>query len=146
MDVHDVLKVKGDKVVSIGPDATVGALSRLLTDRNIGVVVVTAGDSNVVGIVSERDVIRGVGSRGEGVSALKVEALMTRDVVTCQLHDSLDAVLGVMTSRRVRHLPVMDGGRLCGFITMGDVLKFLWQEAKLEDDACRAYVSGVGYH
>ena len=146
MLVRDVLKVKGNEVVSVRSNTTIAALSRLLTERNIGVVVVSGENSQLVGIISERDIIRGLGNHGANSAAMTADALMTRDVVTCPIEDSLDEVLELMNRRRVRHLPVMDGSKLGGFITMGDVLKYLWQEAKLEDAACQAYVVGVGYH
>lgn len=146
MLVRDVLKAKGSDVVSVRPDAMVAEVSRLLTEKNISVVVVLGNNSRLVGILSERDIIRSVGSHGANSAAMAADTLMTRDVVTCRLDDSLDDVLALMNRRGVRHLPVVDDGKLCGFITMGDVLKYLWQETKLSDDACRAYVAGVGYH
>ncbi len=146
MLVRDVLKVKGNEAVSVRPNTTIAALSRLLTERNLGVVVVSGENSQLAGIISERDIIRGLGNHEAKSAAMTADALMTRDVVTCRIEDSLDEVLELMNRRRVRHLPVMDGSKLGGFITMGDVLKYLWQEAKLEDTACQAYVAGVGYH
>ena len=99
----------------------------------------------VVGIISVRDVVRAVAESGAGAAARPVSELMSREVISCSPGDGLHKVMEVMNAHDVRHLPVLEDGRLAGFVSIGDLLKSLWREAKVDEDAMRAYVAGVGY-
>jgi CBS domain-containing protein len=143
MHVVAVLKRKGTDIVSIRPDEAVAAVARMLAERRIGAaLVVDAG--RPVGILSERDIVRGVAGQGSAVLQQPVSSLMTRDLVTCQPTDTMAHVMAVMTERRVRHLPVMDGERLIGLISIGDVVKARLDDAELEVESLRGYVAGIG--
>lgn len=129
--IADVLRAKGADVVTVPPDTTVDRLLAELTKHNIGaVVVLDAG--RVVGIVSERDVVRHLQARGPAVLAAPVSELMSGQVVTCAPGDSLHSLMATMTERRFRHLPVVDNGRLVGIVSIGDVVKN--RLAQLEHD------------
>ncbi len=145
MFVRDILKLKGGDVVKTGPQEPVVALARALTERRIGAVVVCDESDRMVGIISERDLMRGVAEHDGKVSDLAVAALMTRDVITCAPDDTLPKIMSVMTAKRVRHLPVLDDGRLAGLISIGDVMKYRLEETLLDDEAMRDYISGRLY-
>ncbi len=121
MNVASILAKKGGHVVTIEPGAAVRDAVRLMAQHNIGGIVVVDGPKPI-GILTERDVMREA-ARDEQVFDRRVEAVMTRDVVIGTPADALMAVAHVMTERRFRHLPVMDGGALIGIVTIGDVLK-----------------------
>jgi CBS domain-containing protein len=111
--------------------------------ERIGALIVTGpGDERIVGIISERDIVRGMAEHGVAVLNMRVSGLMTYAVKTCAPHDSLKHVMVVMTLGRIRHLPVVDGSRLCGMVSIGDVVKNRLQEMELEvnvlRDACLA--------
>lgn len=139
MHVQAILGDKGSNVVSIRPDATILEACRLLTEHRIGAVLVLDGGS-VAGVFSERDLVRAVAEQGSSCLDVALSTVMTRNVVTCQPTDSLDDVMAVMTARRIRHLPVLDAGRLVGIISIGDVVKHRLDEAALEVDSLREYV------
>ena len=122
MNIASVLARKGPKVVTVRPEQTVRQALRLLSDHNIGALVVVDAQSRPVGILSERDIVR-EGARNERVFDETVAALMTRDVIVGTPADDLAAVGVTMTERRIRHLPVVDGGRLVGMVSIGDVVK-----------------------
>jgi CBS domain-containing protein len=140
MHVRNILDTKGNRVTTIRPEATIGATSRLLAEQRIGAALVTDGTDKIVGILSERDIVGGLARHGAAVAELTVADLMTRDVLTCNPSDTLADIMGVMTARRVRHLPVLDDGRLAGIISIGDVVKYRLDETKLEVDSLRDYV------
>ena len=144
MHVAEILKTKGTHVVTTGSEGTIAATARLLTSEKIGAVVVTESPDKVIGILSERDIIRGIAEFGAKALGMKVGDLMTSDVVTCKLEDNLNAVMAVMTTRRIRHLPVMEEGELRGIISIGDVVKYRLEEAQMEVNALRDYVLGAG--
>lgn len=145
MFVRDILKLKGDDVVRTSADRPVVELARALTDRHIGAILVCDESGRMVGIISERDVMRGVAEHDGKVSDLTVSALMTHDVITCAPDDTLPKIMSVMTAKRVRHLPVLDDGRLAGLISIGDVMKYRLEETLLDDEAMRDYISGRLY-
>ncbi len=122
MTITTVLASKGDKVVTIRPEQTIREAVALLAEHNIGAVVVTAGEGRPAGIVSERDVVRTL-ARDESVLDWPVSRIMTRDVIVGSPGDDLTTVGRTMTERRIRHLPVMDGERLVGIVSIGDIVK-----------------------
>jgi CBS domain-containing protein len=132
MRVRDVLGHKGHDVVTVRPDATCRDLLALLARHNIGAVVVSSDGITVAGIVSERDVVRHLNERGAAVLDEPVSALATLLVATCGPDDPLDELRETMTTRRVRHIPVISDGRLIGIVSIGDVVKSTISE--LEDE------------
>jgi CBS domain-containing protein len=119
--IADLLKHKGSAVVTIGSRRPVSELIRLLGEHRIGGVVVVDDDA-IVGIVSERDVVRGLGREGAGIVDGSVASIMTTAVISCRPSDTLDEIAATMTERRIRHMPVVADGRLAGIVTIGDVV------------------------
>jgi CBS domain-containing protein len=119
---------------------TVGDAAKLLDQRRIGALVVVDDQRRLAGILSERDIVRALSRHGTAVLDMQVGQLMTVDVLTCTPDDSLDSLMSTMTSNRIRHLPVLDGGRLAGIITIGDVVKARLDETTMQVDSLREYV------
>ncbi len=124
MKIEDVIRNKGAEVVTIGTAATVADLVELLSRRNIGAVVVSADGQSVDGIVSERDVVRHLAADGAAVLSRTVAEIMTSPVVTATREDGLGATAHTMTYSRLRHLPVVEDGRLVAIVSLGDVVKY----------------------
>lgn len=141
MNVATILKHKGGRVVSIHADETLAEAARLLSREGIGAVLVRDPHGKVVGIISERDVVRQVAQSGEHALKTTVGQCMTRDVVFCTPTDSIDRVMAMMTERRFRHLPVMDRSELVGIISIGDVVKNRIAETEMEAQALRQYIA-----
>jgi CBS domain-containing protein len=142
MNVAGILRVKGASVVTIRSDATVGNLVRGLREERIGAMVVSEDGRSVLGIISERDVVRGLADRGPRILEAPVADLMTREVVTCDPGDTVKQVMAEMTRRRIRHLPVVKDGALCGIISIGDVVKNRLEEMETETNVLReAYLA-----
>ncbi len=127
-------------MVTTGPDETVGATARLMNGRRIGAVVVVDGDDTVIGIISERDVVRGIASKGDAILNTPVRALMTTDVVACTTGETIAGLMKTMTDHRFRHMPVIEDGVLRGMISIGDVVKHRLEETEMEAQALRDYV------
>jgi CBS domain-containing protein len=121
-NVRQLLSAKGDQVYSIGPDQKVVEALRLMAERDIGALVVLEHD-RIVGILSERDYARKVILHGKSSHDIPVREIMTTDVVTVHPSRTVDECMGLVTSRRVRHLPVCDGDRLVGLVSIGDLVK-----------------------
>ncbi|MFN4355058.1 CBS domain-containing protein [Parvibaculum sp.] len=140
MNVATILKAKGSDVATVNPGITLSEAAMLLTERGIGAVVVME-DRRVLGIVSERDIVRAV-ARG-GAEALKapVRDVMTTRVITCSLNDSVDELMDSMTEGRFRHLPVIENGELAGIVSIGDVVKHRIAETVMETEALRLYIA-----
>ncbi len=140
MHISDILNAKGTEVIATGPAETVAATARLLNYQRIGAVLVRDAKDNVVGVISERDIIRGIAVNGARALDMEVRELMTREVVSCKPTDTISEVMRVMTTRRFRHLPVMEDGTLKGMISVGDVVKYRLDESELETRVLRDYV------
>ncbi len=140
MHVADILKVKGTDVVTIVPDRTVAATARLLNVKGIGAVLVCDPNGKVVGVISERDIIRGIAVNGERALDMQVRDLMTREVIACKPTDTIAEVMKMMTMRRFRHMPVIEDGELKGIISIGDVVKNRIEETEMETRVLRDYV------
>jgi CBS domain-containing protein len=140
MRISDVLRNKGAAVVTINPDATVKELLAGLAEHNIGAMVVV-GAEGVVGIVSERDVVRRLHTDGVGVLARPVSKIMTPAVVTCTRADTVDNLTVMMTENRVRHVPVIENGRLAGIVSIGDVVKTRMEELEAEHAQLQSYIT-----
>ena len=141
MLVATILQGKGKSVHSIAPDRPVGEAVAELAERRIGALVVSADGADVAGIVSERDIVRGLAECGAALLDQPVESLMTRDVLTCSPDDTGRGILGYMTERRIRHVPVVENGRLSGMVSIGDVVKSRLDEIMHEAEALREYIS-----
>ncbi len=140
MRIHQVLAGKASHdVVTVKPDATVRDLIALLAEHNIGALVVSVDGSSVDGIVSERDVVRRLHA-DEGVLESPVSAIMSVDVQTCEGDATVNDLMHVMTERRFRHIPVVDGSKLTGIISIGDVVKHRMSELQFERDQLDSYV------
>lgn len=122
MNIASILATKGGRVITIRPEQSVGEAVRLLASHNIGALVVVDQALTPVGILSERDIVRAA-ARSEQAFGQRVSEIMTRDVITGLPHDDLLSVANTMTDRRIRHLPVVDGGRLVGIVSIGDLVK-----------------------
>jgi CBS domain-containing protein len=129
-------------VISTRPGATIAEVARLLKEKRIGAVVVLEADGRLAGIISERDLARGLAEHGGGLLDLQVAALMTKAVVTCAPEDDIRTLMQRMTDRRVRHLPVIKDGRLSGIISIGDVVKHRLQELEAETHMLQEYIHG----
>jgi CBS domain-containing protein len=143
MNVETILRTKGRAVATIRPDETVGAVVDTLISRNVGALVVSEDGESVDGIISERDIVHGLAARGAALLALKVAEVMTRPVVTCNPSDSVDQLMAEMTNRRIRHFPVVQDGRLCGIVSIGDVVKNRLDEVEYEARALRSFIAGA---
>ena len=143
MNVNDILKAKGREVATVAPDATVTEAVRLLHRRGIGALVVTADANRLDGILSERDIVHALAARGAAVLDMRVSELMTRRVVTCAPNDTIAELMGEMTRRRIRHLPVVDRGRLAGLVSIGDVVKNRLDEIESEAQSLKTYIAGA---
>lgn len=129
-----------DDVVQVSPHITVRELASLLTERRIGAVPVMDGN-RVVGIMSERDIVRVIAEGGQAALDWPVERVMTRQPITVSRDTSLLSGLSLMTRRRIRHLPVIDGERMVGFISIGDLVKARIDRIEAEAEAMRTYIS-----
>ena len=142
MLVSQILGQKGAMdVVTIAPDALVAEAARLLSEKRIGAVVVSE-DARPLGILSERDIVRELGRRGESSLKDSVSDLMTRNLISCVPDDLADSVLVKMTEGRFRHMPVMDGDRMVGLISIGDVVKARLSELSMEKSALEDMIKG----
>ena len=141
MTVKAILKQKGDRVVAVRPDDTVGSVCSILDKEGIGAVLVRDADQRVIGVVSERDVVRSIARLGRDMLDHTVSSIMTRDVHFCSPEDSVDQVMAQMTDRRIRHLPVLKRGKLVGMISIGDVVKQRIADHEMEAEAMKAYIA-----
>lgn len=141
MRIRDILSGKGAEVVVIEPGASVADLVALLAEHNLGAVVVAADGRTVDGIVSERDVVRHLVA-GPQVLTASVADIMTPDVHTCRPDDTVQSLAATMTRERIRHLPVVEDGRLSGIVSIGDVVKSHIGELEFERDQLEGYLSG----
>ncbi len=139
--VRDLLKVKGSTVWSIAPDATVLEALMLMSDRNIGAIVVLAGEE-MIGIFSERDYARKVELEGRTARTTTVREIMTRRVVTVHPEQTVEDCMALMTEHRLRHLPVMQHERLLGLISIGDVVKAIISEQEFMIGQLETYIMG----
>jgi len=139
--VADVLTLKGSEVVTVTPDQSIDTASRILAQKKIGALPVLDERRRLVGIISERDIIRGLALHGNTVLFLAISELMTREVKTCRPEEPIVGLMETMTNRRIRHLPVLIGDHLCGIISIGDVVKQRLTEAQLELEQLRSYIA-----
>jgi CBS domain-containing protein len=142
MRVREILQSKGRSVVTIGPDANIGEAIRVLVERNIGALVVE-NDGRILGILTERDLLRAAAEDLSRLADARVADLMTRSVITGTGDAEIDAVMHVMSERRIRHLPIVEDGRIAGMISIGDVINALRVHSESENRYLHAYITGV---
>ena len=142
MLIAQILAGKSPDVVTTRPDATIAEVAKLLKAKRIGAVVVTDADGGLCGIISERDLARGLADHGADLLTLRVGDLITREVSTCSPDDGIDQLMQQMTEGRFRHLPVVADGRMIGIISIGDVVKHRLQELEQEAHMLHDYISG----
>ena len=143
MRISDILRSKGSDVVTVSPDRTVLDVVQTLVDHNIGAVVVVEG-GRPVGIVSERDILNLTARGPEQLAGTRAGSVMSRELVTSVLDDDLDRVMHLMTDNRVRHLPILEHGRLVGIVSIGDVVDKLRSEVEETNRHLMSYISGNG--
>jgi CBS domain-containing protein len=142
MQVKHILGDKGSDVVGIALSASVADAAALLAERRIGALVVHDDKGGLAGILSERDLVRALARDDAAALDHKVSKYLTREVVTCHLNDTIENLMEMMTNGRFRHVPVLDGeGRLCGLISIGDVVKSRIAETVREAEELRDYIS-----
>lgn len=143
MKIQDILRYKGNKVQVIDEKQPVSEALRVLVTMKIGaLVVINRRTSQVTGIISERDIIRGCHRHEGKVSQVPVSELMTREVITCSPEDDIHQIMATMTESRIRHLPVLDDGYLKGIVSIGDVVKVLMSETERENQSLKEYLYG----
>ena len=143
MHVRDVLMGKGNRVITIEADATVSEAIARLVENNIGSLPVLDGQGQLVGVLSERDVLRGLHDRGEGFAQAKVVDVMTCNPETCELASDVSDVMGKMSKRRIAKVPVLDRSELVGIVSVGDVIKVMYEKVKSENDHLMTYIHGT---
>lgn len=144
MKVQELLKRQTGKLVTCRSRDSIATAANLMADKRIGALPVQDDAGALVGILSERDIARGVGDKGAGLASLSVGDLMTRDVVSCKPEDSLKEAMSVMSRHHIRHLLVLQGGALTGVISQRDVLNAILQETQLEVNVLRDYARAKG--
>lgn len=143
MQVQQILKSKPETgVATIQPGSSVSDAATLLSQKRIGSLVVSSTGSDVIGILSERDIVRELGKRGATCMSDKVDDLMTSTIVTCTPDDDTSGVLSKMTEGRFRHMPVMEGNVMVGLISIGDVVKARLAQLSMEKDALEGMIMG----
>lgn len=144
MQVHQILRAKPKTdIFTVAPGSSVADAARLLAERRIGAVVVSADGKVPLGILSERDIVRDLGRRGAACLSDTVDSLMTRNLISCGPKDSADSVLEKMTAGRFRHMPVMEGDHMIGIISIGDVVAARISELAMEKDALEGMIMGT---
>lgn len=141
MNVASVLKAKGRAVATARPETTLKDIAIQLSHKRIGAIVVVDDRDEVIGIISERDLVRAVAAGDQEILASPVSESMTRDVVSCGEERTIDELMEMMTKGRFRHIPVVDGGKLIGIVSIGDVVKNHIAEVEMEVSAMRDYLS-----
>ena len=145
MHVNEILARKGREVATIGPTDTIGTAADVLAEKRFGALVVSTGDGRIEGIISERDLVRGLSQFPETVREQPVSSVMTSPVRTCGGGDKIGELMEQMTEHRIRHLPVEEDGKLVGMISIGDVVKVRVNELEEEARHLEGYISGAGY-
>ena len=140
MHVKNILSAKGGNVVSIEPTATLETAVRTLAENKIGAWLVLGPDRRVIGILSERDIVRVLAQHGASVLAQPLSQVMTRKVVTCSPSETIGVIMEQMTAGKFRHVPVIEQDQIVGIVSIGDVVKYRLQEMEHESAALRDYI------
>ena len=144
MSVAQILSSKGRAVHTALASDKLEAVAKILADKRIGSVVITDAKGGIAGILSERDIVRAVARNGAGALELPASAVMTSEVRTCGPGDSEGELMAVMMAHRIRHLPVVEAGRLTGMISIGDVVKFRIEAIEREAEDMKSYIATAG--
>ena len=143
MNVQSILAGKGNAVATITATATLSEAVASLRDHGVGALVVSADGASLDGILSERDVVRSIATHGDDTMDLTVGSAMSGNVITCQLADTIDQLMSLMTERRIRHLPVLESdGAIAGIVSIGDVVKYRLVELEHENSQLHDYIDG----
>lgn len=142
MNVETILRNKGSWVATIRSDATILEAVEMLNRERIGALVVSADGDSVDGILSERDIVTALDDYGAELLSCRVDEIMTRNVVTCDPADTVQELMAEMTNRRLRHFPVLKDGRLCGIVSIGDLVKNRLDEVEFEANSLRTFIAG----
>lgn len=140
MILEQILREKGGQVYSVPESATLKDAADLLDARKVGAMVILNEAGGVIGVISERDIVRNVARIGAEALKCSVGEVMTRKVVTARPNETLESAMDLMTDRRIRHLPVVEGGRLLGVVSIGDLVKWRIAEAHAEIEAVRSFI------
>ncbi len=141
MDVASILRTKGSSVATATSEATITDIAARLKQEKIGALVVSDDGVKVLGIISERDIVRGLADHGLDLPEKRAVELMTAEVFTCTPNETTGDLMAVMTEQRIRHIPVTEDGALCGIVSIGDVVKDRLDEIEREANALRDYVA-----
>ena len=141
MLVSHILRQKGRDVVTVAPTSALAEVARTLAKRKIGAVIVLGSGGEVAGILSERDIVAALARDGASALTRAANTYMTHSVATCEETDTIEAIMEIMTEGRFRHVPVLEQGRLCGIISIGDVVKTRIEESEREASALKQYIS-----
>ncbi len=141
MNVAGILKGKGSDVITAAPSDSIADISGILGPKKIGAVLIVDDMGTLCGVVSERDIVRGLSECGEDCLSQTAADLMTSSLVTTTPSETIDNVMALMTEKRIRHLPVLEDGKLTGFISIGDVVKSRMDEVEREAAALREYIA-----
>ena len=141
MKIAELLRGRTSDIVKIGPEQSIAEAAAALTENKIGALLVEGQDGEIVGILSERDIISGMAPHGADLHDVAVEELMTSKVIHCSPEDTVHETMAMMTDRNIRHLPVFDNDELVGFISIRDLVKCRIMEVQSEAEAMRAYIA-----
>jgi len=144
MSVAHILKQKGNAVITVEPSQTLQDVAGILAKHRIGAVIVVDPAGGLAGIVSERDVVRALANEGAAALTRAASEFMTAKVRTCSLRDTEAGLMGLMTEHRIRHLPVVDDGKLAGMISIGDVVKLRIELIEREAEEMKSYIASAG--
>jgi CBS domain-containing protein len=142
MNVETILRNKGNWVATIRPDATIAEAVGMLNRERIGALVVSENGDSIDGVLSERDIVIALAEYGTALLSRSVGDIMTRNVVTCDPADTVQELMAEMTNRRFRHFPVVRDGRLCGIVSIGDLVKNRLDEVEFEASSLRSFIAG----
>ena len=143
MKIESILAAKGRETSTIAPETKVAEAVREMREKGFGALVVSRDGARIEGIVSERGVMHAIADAGPSTLDKTVGEIMTAEVFTCEPKDPINSVMAMMTDRRIRHIPVVEDGRLCGLVSIGDVVKYRLDEIQSEAQSLREYISGT---
>ncbi|MGH6891841.1 MAG: CBS domain-containing protein [Dongiaceae bacterium] len=141
MTIAHILHGKPHRLISVAPEQTLQQAAEVLARERIGALLVLKPNGDIAGIISERDIVRAVGTTGADILARPVAELMSKEVICCSPDDTVDQAMAMMTERRFRHLPVRQGGKIVAMISIGDVVKRKVEDAEAESQSLREYIS-----
>ncbi len=144
MKLKDILKAKGSKVWTVKANQSVRDALQVLVNQKIGALLVLDDKGGIIGIISERDIVRGCFQNNKELDAMPVNKLMTKEVIIGSPEDETSYIMGVMTQKRVRHIPVVAGGKLQGIVSIGDIVKSVIEDSQYEIHYLKEYIYGSG--